>query len=60
MPATSDRQRRFMGAALAAKRGERAASPAVAKAARSMSEKSLRDFAKKPKRGRKSGRGKRH
>lgn len=47
MPAKSDKQRKLMGAALAAKRGGNPASPAVAKVAKGMSEDELRDFAKK-------------
>lgn len=49
MPAKSAKQRRLMGAALAAKRGGKAASGEVRKVANSMTEKQLRDFAKKPK-----------
>ncbi|MGB6501648.1 MAG: DUF3008 family protein [Thermoplasmata archaeon] len=48
MPAQSEAQRRLMGAALAAKRGGRAASGKAAKVARGMSESQLRDFARKP------------
>lgn len=60
MPAESEKQRRFMGAVLAAKRGGRAISPKVERAARSMTESQARDFAKKPVRGkRKSRRGRR-
>ncbi len=51
MPAVSAKQRRLMGAALAAKRGGKAASPKVAKVAKGMSEKQLRDFAKRRKKG---------
>lgn len=50
MPSTSAAQQRFMGAALAAKRGGRAISGKVAKAAHGMSEKQLKDFARKSKR----------
>jgi len=53
MPATSERQRRFMGAELGRlRRGERTET--------SMSESQLRDFARKPKKrhaGRKHARG---
>lgn len=49
MPAKSDKQRKLMGAALAAKRGGKAASPEVAKVAKSMSEKQLKEFATKKK-----------
>lgn len=57
MPATSESQRRLMGAALAAKRGGKPASREVAKVAHSMSEKQLRDFARKSKRkGKRSSR----
>lgn len=50
MPATSERQRRLAGIALAMKRGETPMSYSreAADMARSMSEKSLRDYAKKP------------
>jgi hypothetical protein len=48
MPSKTSRQRRFMGMALAAKRGKRPASPRAAKVARSMSVDQLRDFARKP------------
>lgn len=50
MPSKSGKQRRFMGAALAEKRSGRAASPKIAKAASSMSERQLRDFARSSKR----------
>lgn len=55
MPAKSEKQRKAMGAALAVKRGKGKAkkgSPS-AKMAKSMSEKQLVDFAKKPKKGKK-------
>lgn len=45
MPATSKAQQRFMGMVTAAKEGAKPASPAVAKAAGSMSLKSAKDFA---------------
>ena len=45
MPAKSKSQQRFMGMVLAAKRGEKPASSAVAKAAESISEKSAEHFA---------------
>ena len=50
MPATSERQRKLAGIALAMKRGEtpKDYSPEAAEMARSMSEKSLREFASKP------------
>lgn len=49
MPSTSDRQRRFMGSELARlRRGERTTT--------GMSEQQLRDFARKPVRGRRRGR----
>lgn len=46
MPAKSEAQQRFMGMALAAKRGKGRFSKKVMEAAESMSEKQLRDFAK--------------
>lgn len=46
MPAKSEAQQRFMGMALAAKRGKGHFSKKVMEAAESMSEKQLRDFAK--------------
>lgn len=45
MPAKSKAQQRFMGMVHAAQQGEKAASPEVAKAAKSMSKKSAKDFA---------------
>lgn len=47
MPAVSEKQRRFLGAALAAKRGGKPISKKVAKAASSMSEQQLSDFVSK-------------
>lgn len=51
MPATSDKQRKAAGAALAAKRGGKkpAKGSASASMAKGMTEKQLRDYAKKPK-----------
>lgn len=51
MPSVSERQRKAMGAALAAKRGTSKAKKgsASARMAASMSERQLEDFAKKPK-----------
>ena len=50
MPAKSEKQRKAMGAALAAKRGGKVKKgSASAKMAKSMSEEQLIDFAKKPK-----------
>jgi hypothetical protein len=46
MPAKSEAQQRFMGMALAAKRGKGRFSKKVMEAAESMSEKQLKDFAK--------------
>lgn len=46
MPAKSEAQQRFMGMALAAKRGKGHFSKKVMEAAESMSEKQLKDFAK--------------
>lgn len=54
MPAVSAKQRRLMGAALAAKRGAKPASAKVAKVAKHMTEKQLHDFAEKPKRKRRA------
>lgn len=46
MPATSKKQQRFMGMALATKRGEmKGASPALKKAAKSMTSKELKKYA---------------
>lgn len=44
-PAKSKSQQRFMGMVHAAQKGEKAASPEVAAAAKSMSKKSAKDFA---------------
>ena len=51
MPATSEKQRRAAGAALAAKRGGKkpAKGSASAQMAKGMSQSQLRDFAKKTK-----------
>jgi hypothetical protein len=50
MPATSEKQRRLMGMALAAKRGQQKAKSAkVNKLMRSMTLTQLEDFASKPK-----------
>ena len=48
MPAKSKSQQRFMGMVHAAQQGEQAASPAVAEAAASMTQKSAKDFASTP------------
>lgn len=45
MPAKSQSQQRFFGMVLAAKRGKKQTSPAIAKAAKGMSAKSVKDFA---------------
>ena len=45
MPAESKAQQKFMGMVHAAQQGEKAASPEVAKAAKSMSKKSAKEFA---------------
>jgi len=46
MPAVSKKQQRFMGMALATKRGDmKSASPAVKKAAKSMTGKQLKKYA---------------
>ncbi|HKB89564.1 MAG TPA: DUF3008 family protein [Opitutaceae bacterium] len=49
MPATSKKQQRTMGAALAVKRGESKGFPLARKLAKGMSEKQLEDYARKPK-----------
>ncbi len=51
MPAKSEKQRKAMGAALAAKRGGKkpAAGSPSSKMSKGMSESQLSDFAKKPK-----------
>lgn len=57
MPATSDKQRKFMAMVYRTKKeGGRAPSREVAKAARSMTTAQARDFAKKSKRSRRSRR----
>lgn len=48
MPAKNEKQRRLMGAALAAKRSGRKAGGEIGKVASSMSESQLRGFARKP------------
>lgn len=52
MPAKTPKQRKFLGIALAIKRGKapKSYSPEAAEAAKTMSEKALRHFAKKKKR----------
>jgi hypothetical protein len=50
-PAVSKSQQQFMGMVHAAQTGEKAASPEVAKAAKSMSKKSAKDFASTPQKG---------
>jgi hypothetical protein len=50
MPSKTPKQRRLMGAALAAKRGAKTF-PEAQKIAGQMSEKQLEDFARKPKKG---------
>lgn len=51
MPAQSKAQQKFMGMVHAAQMGDKAASPEVAKAAKSMSKKSAKDFASTPQKG---------
>lgn len=51
MPAKSKSQQAFMGMVHAAKKGEKAASPKVAAAAKGMSKKSAKDFASTPQKG---------
>jgi len=59
MPSKSEKQRRLFGTALAIKRGETPASysPEAARIARTMSEKEIREFAKRPRRRKKRKRG---
>lgn len=45
MPAKNKAQQKFMGMVHAAQKGEKAASPEVAKAAKTMSKKGAKDFA---------------
>ena len=45
MPAVSKKQQKFMGMVHAAQKGEKAASPEVAKVAKGMSKKAGHDFA---------------
>ncbi len=47
MPATSEKQRRLMGAALAIKRGAKSSNKTAQKLANDMSEQQLKDFAAK-------------
>ena len=47
MPATSEKQRRLMGAALAIKRGAKSSNKMAKKLANDMSEEQLKDFAAK-------------
>ena len=51
MPAKSKAQQKFIGMVHAAQTGEKAASPEVAAAAKSMSKKSAKDFASGPTKG---------
>jgi hypothetical protein len=51
MPAKSKAQQKFMGMVHAAQKGEKAASPEVAAAAKSMSMKSAKDFASTSQKG---------
>lgn len=47
MPATSEKQRKFMGVVRGIQKGTTKGSPAAGKAAKSMSAKQVKDFAKK-------------
>ena len=47
MPATSEKQRRFFGAVMGAKEGQKGVSGAAKKAAKGMTKKQIRDFLKK-------------
>ncbi len=49
MPSTSEKQRKLMGAALACKRGGKCSSKKIRDVAKGMSEKKLREFARKKK-----------
>lgn len=51
MPAKSKKEQRFMGMVYEAKKTGKAASPAVAKAAKSMTKKQAKDFAATPEKG---------
>ena len=51
MPAVSKAQQKFMGMVHAAQKGEKPASPAVAKVAASMKKKDAKDFASTPRSG---------
>lgn len=51
MPAKSKAQQKFMGMVHAAQTGDKAASPEVAAAAKSMSKKSAKDFASTSQKG---------
>ena len=49
MPATSEKQKKFMGAVMGCKKKPSTCSPATKKAAKSMTKKQVKDFLKKPK-----------
>lgn len=51
MPATSEKQRRFFGMILGAKRAGKMMGGAAGKAEKSMNMQQVRDFAMKPKKG---------
>lgn len=53
MPAKGEKQRKLMGAVYAAKKGGKPASKKVKEIAKHMTKKAARDFAKKPKKGKK-------
>lgn len=47
MPAKSEKQRKFFGAVMSAKRGKKGVTGAAKKASKEMSEKTIKDFLKK-------------
>lgn len=47
MPATSEKQRRFFGAVMGAKKGQKGVSGAAKKVAKGMTKKQVKDFLKK-------------
>lgn len=47
MPATSEKQKRFFGAVMGAKQGQKGVSGAAKKAAKGMTRKTIKDFLKK-------------
>jgi len=47
MPAKSEKQRKFFGAVMSAKKGKKEVTGAAKKASKEMSEKTIKDFLKK-------------